>query len=163
MEIKLIPFILLFITFLGGCAPSKDKFRKNYPQYTNKRNTIKELSKINDSTLLIKEYAQDIEYGLKPEKPIFLGIFRTYDAIENVDRFFNAIVGKEGQSLIKKRMKACCPFKTPNSTSIDKDKKFGLLEVYQVSYEGLEKPIILYFNVYDEGALYIPNGFKSKF
>jgi hypothetical protein len=163
MEIKAISLLLL-ITLLGvGCVTSKGKFQKKYPQYVSKRNVIKELPKINDSTLLIQTYAQDIEYGLKPEKPIFLGIIRTYDAIDNVDRFFNALLGKDGQILIKKRMKACCPFKTPNSTNIDKDKKFGLLEVYQLSYAGLEKPIILYINLYDEGALFIPRGFKSKF
>ncbi len=163
MEIKKFSLLLLATVLVVSCVTSKDKFQKKYPQYVSNRNIIKELPKINDSTLLIKEYAKDIEYGLKPEKPIFLGIYKTYDAIDNIDRFFNAIIGKNKQILIKKRMKYCCPFKTPNSPTIDRDKKFGLLEVYQVSYEGLEKPIVLYFNVYDSGDLFIPDGFKSKF
>lgn len=38
----------------------------------------------------------------------------------------------------------------------------GLLDIYEVSYEGLEKPVVIYINMYDAGELKAPVGLKYK-
>jgi hypothetical protein len=35
----------------------------------------------------------------------------------------------------------------------------GLLDLYEVTYEGLEQPVILYLDMYDEGPVAAPAGF----
>ncbi|MNR68689.1 hypothetical protein D3C85_1933930 [compost metagenome] len=54
-------------------------------------------------------------------------------------------------------MENCCPFPTKTS-----DMGAGFLNVYQLSWEGLKKPITLYVNIYERGQLMIPLGLSLK-
>jgi hypothetical protein len=38
----------------------------------------------------------------------------------------------------------------------------GFLEAYELSWEGLSKPIILYLNIYEKGVLMVPVGLGLK-
>ena len=58
------------------------------------------------------------------------------------------------------RIGTCCKFKTDNSPLGS-----GLLDQYEVSYDGLVEPVILYLNMYDpdpDNKIQAPKGFKLK-
>ena len=38
----------------------------------------------------------------------------------------------------------------------------GLLDVYEITWEGQKTPIKLYFNIYEKGALMVPLGLSLK-
>ncbi len=38
----------------------------------------------------------------------------------------------------------------------------GLLDKYEVKYEGIENPVILYINMYNKGKLKAPKGFTFR-
>ncbi|WP_277871519.1 hypothetical protein [Winogradskyella wandonensis] len=38
----------------------------------------------------------------------------------------------------------------------------ALVDVYEITYEGLKKPILLYISFYDTDKLYIPKGFIKR-
>jgi hypothetical protein len=70
--------------------------------------------------------------------------------------FLSALRGPKGEEIQFTRQGSCCPFETPGS-----DLGTGLLDVYEVTYPGLEKPLVLYLNMYDKGEVLVPAGFTS--
>jgi len=100
--------------------------------------------------------AQDPAYGYSEKSPVLVG-GRLSDGSRNTYRFLNALLGPAGQRVHYIRVGTCCPFKTPNS-AFEGD---GLLEVYQITYDS-GKPASLYFNWYESGTLYIPQGLTAQ-
>lgn len=97
------------------------------------------------------------EYGFSATNPIYLGGLIKGDVTsvgkERLTSYFRMLKTPDGQSVTGKRAEACCVFSTANAPGGK-----GMLEVWEVSYPAGKK---LYFNVYDEGALYIPDGYKE--
>jgi hypothetical protein len=157
--------LILVIGFLGTCAAKtvKGVSLKDYPVFTTERNTTDSLPHLNDSTLHVYKFAKEPDYGYTESKPIFLGVRRARNGAANRIKFFNALAGPNGEELTCQRIESCCPFRTPNSETIDQDQKFGLLDVWEVTYKGLEKPLILYVNLYDEGTPKVPKGLTLKY
>ena len=94
------------------------------------------------------------DYGRSEKDPIKVG--GSYDSgSENEQRYLSALRGPEGQPVRFERRGSCCPFATPNS------ELGGMLDVFEVTYDGLEKPIMLYVNMYDADELYVPAGFTA--
>jgi hypothetical protein len=81
------------------------------------------------------------------------------DGANNRTKYLNALLGPNKEPITYKRLKPCCPFSTPNYQVYAANSKYGLLERYEVSYQGIKEPIILYLNLYDEGIFYSPKGF----
>lgn len=75
----------------------------------------------------------------------------------NERRFLNALAGPNGEPLSYERLGSCCTFKTKNSPF-----KKGLLDRYEVTWEGNATPVILYLNMYDAGPLRVPVNFTLK-
>ena len=75
--------------------------------------------------------------------------------IRNV--FLKALAGPNGEKLFYKKLESCCPFPTKQS-----EIGAGLLDVYQVNWVGCKRPLLLYFNIYEKGKLYIPMGLTAK-
>jgi hypothetical protein len=73
-------------------------------------------------------------------------------------QFLNTLRGPNGEDVHYDRVGTCCPFKSPKSPFEDGG---ALLEVYVVSYKGLETPRRLYFNWYDDGEMMIPKGLTA--
>jgi len=61
-----------------------------------------------------------------------------------------------GEQVNYRRLGSCCPIKTPNGYNGG-----GLLDMYEVTYKGLKKSKILFFNMYDSSKTKIPHGFKA--
>ena len=161
MENSIRISLVLVLALTAACA-SQNKFDKDYPTFTTERNSIEKLEHYNDSTLLIKQISDDLEYGYIESKPIMLGVYNCDNGADNRTKYFNALKGPNGEAISFKRIKSCCPFRTPNSQTVGADQKFGLLDVWEISYEGLKEPIIVYINLYDQGTSLAPIGFTIK-
>ena len=130
---KLIFIILLFIVVVIN-------------NQTVAQNSIDTLRVTSDST-----------YGYTEENPIKVGGVNEKRGPDNEKAFLNALLGPDGQELTYKREGSCCPFETPNGFA-----GYGLLDIYEIKYEGLEEAIILYINMYDSEELFVPVGFTKK-
>jgi len=107
--------------------------------------------------LELTEPAASETYGYTPDDPIKVGTGSPDDRPGNERRYLNALLGPEGQVTTYQRVGSCCHFETPNS-----ELGVGLLDVYEVTYEGLAEPVTLYLNMYDQGEPRIPRGFTAR-
>ncbi|KFE68381.1 hypothetical protein [Hyalangium minutum] len=94
-------------------------------------------------------WGEEGAYGFTPENPIHVG-----GGPSGQHAFLEALRGANGEPLAWRRLGSCCEFETPNSFM-----GMGLLDLYEVTYEGLEKPVILYLDMYDSGPVAAPAGF----
>ncbi|TMP27722.1 hypothetical protein CWB99_13595 [Pseudoalteromonas rubra] len=99
--------------------------------------------------------SSDPEYGFVPHKPIKLGGFLRGSKYEgsHID-YFQSLTGPNGEPVEVKRLGSCCPFE-------DKSMLFGggMLDQYELSYEGQKKPVTIYVNLYQFEAPKAPQGF----
>ena len=94
-------------------------------------------------------WGQEGAYGFSPENPIHVG-----GGPAGQRSFLEALRGPAGQPLAWRRLGSCCEFETPNGLM-----GLGLLDLYEVTYEGLDQPVILYLDMYDSGPAAAPAGF----
>jgi hypothetical protein len=144
---KIILFISL-ILFFTSCISTKSTIRNiddNAP--------LPQLSKNN--TFVITEYSKEKRYGYDKDYPINVFYYSTKNETINQERFLNALAGPKGEKVSFTKLESCCPFPTKRS-----EMGVGLLDVYEVKWEGLKKPVILYMNIYEKGALKVPVGFS---
>ena len=111
---------------------------------------------VDDQTFLIKKYATDKTYGYTEKNPIMVG--KEGGGPKDQRRFLNALAGPNGEQISYQQLGSCCGFFTKNGLFGDS----GVLDKYEVTYDGLETPIILYINMYDSDVLKVPVGFSLK-
>lgn len=108
---------------------------------------------LKDNVFVITQTASDKKYGYDPDYPINVFYLNTKDDKINQQRFLNALAGPNGEKLVFNKVETCCPFPTKrNSMGV------GLLDIYQITWQGNTTPIRLYFNIYEKGALMVPAG-----
>jgi hypothetical protein len=143
--------LILFFTvslFFTSCISSRSTIKNiddNAP--------LPQLSKNN--TFVITEYSQDKKYGYDKDYPINVFYYSTRNETINQERFLNALSGPKGEKINLTKLESCCPFPTKRS-----EMGAGFLDVYEVKWEGLKKPVLLYMNIYEKGALKVPVGFS---
>ncbi|MCB1118176.1 MAG: hypothetical protein KDK50_06320 [Chlamydiia bacterium] len=95
------------------------------------------------------------DYGLTEKNPIKLGGVLQGPARERA--FLQNLLGPQGEEIRFERSKSCCPFTTPHGPV----HQTGLLDVYEtkINNQPYKK---LYFNMYDEAQLCVPEGFQWK-
>ena len=98
--------------------------------------------------------AADSTYGYTEQNPIKVGGVSHERGPQNQRAFLNALRGPGGEPLQYHRQGSCCHFKTPNGMIAG----LGALDVYEVTYLGLAKPLLLYLNMYDYEPPKIPRG-----
>ncbi len=108
-------------------------------------------------TQQLNDHADDLAYGCSEHSPVLVGGGFS-KGTANTYRFLNSIVGPQGQAVSYTRIGTCCEFESPNAPFDG----VGLLEVYEISYEGLSEPKRLYFNWYDNGEPKIPKGLRAR-
>lgn len=110
-----------------------------------------------NNTFLIAAFSKDKKYGYNKDYPINIFYLNTKNDTINQPRFLNALAGPNGEKITYKKLESCCPFPT---------KRFetgaGLLDVYEIYWEGQDKPIKLYLNIYEKGILMVPFGLTLK-
>jgi hypothetical protein len=89
-------------------------------------------------------------YGYMPEDPIKVG-----GGPRSEHEYLQYLRGPEGQRLRYQRLGSCCGFEDPSLPFGG-----GLLDMYEVTYEGLEKPVTLYLDMYRRQEPRAPAGFR---
>ncbi len=106
----------------------------------------------------VNTYAPDANYGLSDKNPVMVGGVEEREGPINQRRYLASLAGPNGEELSFHRRGSCCPYPSENAFGSQ-----ALLDVYEVWYEGLKEPILIYISLYDLGTLYIPKGFtKAK-
>lgn len=129
----------------------------------NTKSTIKNVDStairplIKDKAYLITEYASDEKYGYDQDYPINIGFINEKQEDINIQYFFNGLEGPNGEKINYKKVETCCPFPTKNSLM-----GAGTIGVYEITFEGSQKKITLYFNTFEKGKIVCPKGFKIK-
>ncbi|WP_121966912.1 hypothetical protein [Myroides sp. N17-2] len=98
------------------------------------------------------------EYGYSPYNPINVGGVKQNRGPQNQIEYLKDLTDLEGNSLSFYRVGSCCHFDTPNGLFNGR----GVLDIYAVYVKGKTDTVRLYLNLYDEGKLYAPRGFKFK-
>ncbi|KOS05984.1 2-dehydro-3-deoxyphosphooctonate aldolase [Flavobacterium akiainvivens] len=128
------------------------------------RNTIKNiddkavmpaLSK--DKVFVITEVSKDEKYGYDADYPVNLGFMKFETAEINVKRYFGAITGPNGEQVSYNKVDVCCPFPTEKYNM-----GAGMLDIYEVTWQGLAAPKRIYINLYEKGQILAPQGFAVK-
>lgn len=119
----------------------------NAPQsyYDNARRTV--------PPFLVAGISTDPTYGVTQKNPICVG-GNTDNGARNQQRYLNAMRGPKGEEISYHRRGSCCAFKTPNGLIGG----MGMLDAYEITWAGNDKPVLLYLNLYDEGPLRAPIG-----
>lgn len=150
MKCNQIFILLMGLGLLTSCISTKNSIKNiddNAP--------IPVLTK--DNTFVLTEYSSDKKYGYHEDYPINIFYRNTLSDTLNQGRFLRALAGPNGEKLSYKRLESCCPFPTKRS-----EIGAGFLEVYEITWQGNSKPIVLYFNIYEKGKLLIPVGLTAK-
>ncbi|MDJ1500864.1 hypothetical protein [Xanthocytophaga agilis] len=108
---------------------------------------------LDSSTISLTAVSEDSSYGYTEKNPI-----QTGGGAAGERRYLNALTGPNGETVTYVRLGSCCAFKTPNGII----NNTGLLDKYEVRYEGLNKSVILYLNMYDTGEMKAPVNFGYK-
>jgi hypothetical protein len=98
---------------------------------------------------------EDPTYGYTAGNPVQVGGHREVGNLYQ-QRFLNALWGPLGQPIAYERVGSCCPFETQDG------EMGGLLDVYRITYEGLEDPIHLYLDLYRNGEIRVPVGLEAR-
>ncbi|HEX8829908.1 MAG TPA: hypothetical protein VF705_02025 [Longimicrobium sp.] len=70
--------------------------------------------------------------------------------------WLDGLRGPGGETVAYLRLGSCCEFATPNGLQ----GKTGVLDAFEVTYPGLERPVLLYINMYDPPeSAQVPQGF----
>ncbi len=110
-----------------------------------------------DNVFIFTEFSSDKKYGYDKDYPINLFYKNTKNDSINQPRFLKALAGPNGEEIKYKKIETCCPFPTKKS-----EMGVGLLDVYEITWEGQTKPVRLYLNIFSKGYLKIPVGFTLK-
>ncbi len=86
-------------------------------------------------------------YGYSADSPVACG-----RGIDGEMEYLSKLRGPDGQQVHCVRMQDCCPFRIFPSGE-------GYLSRWELSYEGISKPVILYINTFVRAPVRAPNGF----
>ena len=112
---------------------------------------------IKDLAYVITEYATDNKYGYDQDYPINIGFIHEKQEDINIQYYFNGLEGPNGEKTSYKKVDTCCPFPTKNSLM-----GAGTVGIYEVTFEGSNKKVMLYFNIFEKGKILCPKGFAIK-
>ena len=142
--------ILSFFVVFASCVSTK--------------NTIKNIDdtaiipQITDGQFILTEIAIDSKYGHSEFYPVNIG-FSIYENSNNlnVNRFFNALTGANGEKVTYKLLETCCPFPSKNNKM-----GAGTLDLYEIYFDGKTSNKKIYINTYEKGKVMCPKGFSIK-
>lgn len=131
---------------------------------TSTKSTIKniddnapDLQLVDNSTFYIAEFSKDRKYGFDKDYPVNIFFENTRNVTLNQKRFLNALAGPKGEKITYTKLESCCPFPTKRS-----EMGVGLLDAYELKWEGQKSSTILYLNIYEKGVLMVPFGLRLK-
>lgn len=108
-------------------------------------------------SIVLSRIADSKTYGYSEKEPILVGGESPDGGPQRSRRYLNSLRGPNGEVVSYERVGSCCPFETKNY-----ELGTGLLDKYELSYEGLSAPLFLYINMYDPGEPLIPQGLSAN-
>ena len=113
--------------------------------------SVKSQDKAIDERIIIEEISTSKSYGFKKKTNIKVG------TIQNEYDFIYQLTGPNGEEVTAMRLGSGWAVKSKNAP-------FGKaqLDKWQIKYEGLDEPIILYLNGYDYEKPKCPKGLSFK-
>ncbi|MEE1898192.1 MULTISPECIES: 2-dehydro-3-deoxyphosphooctonate aldolase [Flavobacterium] len=147
---KKIFLTIVLAAFAASCISTRNTIK-------NIDNTARMPNLSKERTFIITETAQNNKYGYDQDWPVNLGFLPVQTAEINVKRYFDALTGPEGQKITYTKQEACCPFPSERNSM-----GAGLLDVYEVTWDGLATPVKIYINLYEKGKIMAPAGFGIK-
>jgi hypothetical protein len=150
MTFKKITCLPIVYLLLLGCVSTKSTLK-------NVDNSAPIPAITKENSFVLTAIATDSKYGFDKDYPINV-FYRAsiWDEV-NQKRFLDALAGPNGEKIAYKRTGICCPFPSKNVNTGG-----GFLDTYEITYEGLKTPIILYINKYEKGILMAPVGFTVR-
>lgn len=148
-----IAITILAISLLAACVT---KSKTGATQTSSKTGSGKTVM-YNDETFQLTEVSADSTYGYTPENAIKVGGKKGLSGPASERCFLNALIGPEKETVVYNRKGSCCGVKSDNAPM-----GVALLDIYEVKYDGLEKPVRLYLNMYDPGEMKAPVGFLFR-
>ena len=104
-----------------------------------------------DERVIIKEISTDKSYGFKPKTNIKVG------SVRNEYAFIAQLTGPNGEEITANRLGSGWPVKS-NNAPLGK----AQLDKWEIKYDGLDKPIIIYLNGYDYEQPKCPTGLSFR-
>lgn len=114
-------------------------------------------SLLDSQTFLLTKLAPDNKYAFHKDYPVNIGFGNLATREQNIEKFLNALQGPNGEKIRYEHLGSCCPFVTKTS-----ELGGGMLEQYQLLWEGQSKPLVIYVNYFEKGQVYIPRGLTAK-
>lgn len=143
--------VLLFVLITtAGCISTKSMLKN-----VDNNAPIPSLSK--ENTFIVTEYSKDLKYGFNEEYPVNVFYVNSKDENLNASRYLNALAGPNGEKITYTKIESCCPFPTKRN-----EIGAGYLDIYELKWEGQNKPIRLYINIYERGYILVPIGLSIK-
>lgn len=146
---KKILFLFSISLLISSCVSTRSTIK-------NIDDSAPDLIVKGDNTFEINQFSTDKKYGYDKDYPINI-FYKTTNTDANQERFLNALAGPKGEKITFTKLESCCPFPTKRS-----DMGAGFLDVYELKWEGQNKPILLYINIYEKGILMVPLGLRLK-
>jgi hypothetical protein len=104
-------------------------------------------------TEIISPLVTDPTYGFTEENPIMVGGGLDFGPLRE-EWFFDHLVGPDGQPVIYERTGSCCSFESEAWPEMG-----GALDMFEVSYQGIDTPVLVYVNMYQCENPQAPQGF----
>ena len=147
---KKTALLIALLISITSCTSTKSTIK-------NIDNNAPNLQLVENNTFLISEFSTNRKYGYDKDYPINIFFESTRNETINQQRFLNALAGPKGEKITYTKLESCCPFPTKRS-----EMGAGLLDVYELRWEGQKTPVILYLNIYEKGGLMVPVGLTLK-
>ncbi|QYJ67579.1 2-dehydro-3-deoxyphosphooctonate aldolase [Flavobacterium litorale] len=110
-----------------------------------------------EKTFVLTKISSNNKYGYDPDYPVNLGFLPVQNGGVNIKRYFGALSGPQGQKISYEHVDSCCPFPSEKNNM-----GAGILEIYEVTWEGLATPKRIHINLYERGEIIAPAGFGIK-
>ncbi|OYU79437.1 MAG: 2-dehydro-3-deoxyphosphooctonate aldolase [Flavobacterium sp. BFFFF1] len=151
MKFSLKIISIAAITAMISCVSTKSTIR-------NIDNNAPDLVLLKNNTFQITEYSTDPKYGYNKDYPVNIFYKDIKNDSINQMRFLNALAGPNGETLRFRKLESCCPYPTKRNELGG----VGMLDVYEIDWEGPHKPLKIYINMYDKGYVKVPVGLTLK-
>lgn len=145
-----LTFFVVMISVVTSCVSTRSTLKN-----VDDSAPIPALSK--DNTFVLTESSKDLKYGYDADYPVNVFYKNAKDENLNAERYLNALAGPNGEKISFTKMESCCPFPTKRV-----EIGAGFLDVYELKWNGQDKPIKLYVNIYERGYLLVPVGLSAK-
>ncbi|MFZ3071335.1 MAG: hypothetical protein WA110_09490, partial [Anaerolineaceae bacterium] len=96
------------------------------------------------------QISTDQDYGVSPESPIRVGNTNLYDGLSREEAYLNTLRGSGHQEIYYSRL-------DPTYNQNDE-----IVDVYEITYDGLAEPVTLYFDMYHFETPLAPLGYTCE-